>query len=243
MSDLRNVLFLIVTVMIIQVSGGLTGTQYPLGLDEMGVGPVGIGLTAALNALGYILGALTASAVIIRLGNVRVFCAAAAINAASVLSLSLVQDPLWWGLVRLLQGAAFAYMFVSIEGWLGAAVSAQARGNAMGLYHTGAKLALLVGPFLIAGKTALDPSGFVWAALFLIISLVPVCLSRQREPVVTDRGVMPFARLFALAPAALVGAAVSGLANTGTMALLPVYFGDFKPNGRRAPCRTGSSGA
>jgi MFS family permease len=214
--------------MAVQLAGGLTGIIATLGLNAMGVGPVAIGVTVAMNGIGYCIGSWTAPRALSAFGHIRLFAATSALNAIGMLTLYLVQEPLWWACFRLIQGLCFAYMFTSLESWLGAAAPKENRGNLVGLYHTVAKVSLMIGPFFIAGLKPLDPEVFIWASLFLTLSLVPVCLTRQvAPPEPAGRRAMSFAELYRLAPAALIGACVAGLANTGTTALLPLYFEGF----------------
>ena len=231
MSDTRNVFVLIVAVMILQVAGGLTTVLTPLGLEAMGTPPQAIGVIAALHAAGFMLGAWSAPRALSIFGNIRVFAAASAMNAVSVLSLSLVHDALFWAPVRVVMGVAFAFMFTSVESWLGSAVPEKSRGNVMGVYHTGAKLSLMLGPFFVAGLSPLDTRAYTWAALFLSLALVPVCLTRQQEPAPPERNPMPLGALYKLAPAAVFGALLAGIINTGTQSLLPIYFEGFDLGG------------
>ena len=227
MSDTRNVFVLILSVMIVQIAGGLLSMLTPLGLEAMGTGPQTIGVIAGFNAAGYMIGAWSAPRMLGQFGNIRLFAAASAMNAVAVLSLSLWHDAGFWAIARLVQGVAFAYMFTSIESWMGEAVPDKSRGNVMGIYHTGAKLSLMLGPFFVAGMSPLDSRAYVWAALFLTLALVPVCLTRQKEPSPPDSKSMPVSELFSIAPAAVIGVFLAGVINTGTLALLPIYFEGF----------------
>ncbi len=227
MQDTRNVFVLIVSVMILQIAGGLTGVLTPLGLEAMGTGPQTIGVIAGLHATGFMFGAWSATRALAMFGNIRLFAAASAINAVAVLSLSLWHEAAFWALIRIVMGIAFAYMFTSIESWLGEAVPEKSRGNVMGIYHTGAKLSLMIGPFFVAGLSPLDSRAYSWAAVFLTLALVPVCLTRQKEPAPPERKTMPVGSLYAMAPAAVWGVLLAGVVNTGTLALLPVYFEKF----------------
>lgn len=227
MTDTRNVFALILAVMILQVAGGLLSMLTPLGLEAMGTGPQTIGVIAALHAAGFMLGAWTSPRALALIGNIRLFAAAAAVTSAGALSLSLQHDQALWALVRIVQGVSFAYMFTSVESWLGQAVPERTRGNVMGVYHTAAKFSLMLGPFFVAGLSPLDSRAYSWAALFLTLALVPVCLTQQEQPATPDRTTMPLARLYGLAPAAVIGVALAGVVNTGTLALLPIYFEGF----------------
>lgn len=42
---------------------------------------------------------------------------------------------------------------------------------------------------------------------------------------------MPIGRLYKLAPAAVIGVMLAGVINTGTLALLPIYFESFSIGG------------
>ena len=138
MTDTRNVSAIILAVMILQIAGGLLGMLTPLGLEALGTSPQAIGGIAALYATGFMLGAWSAPAALASFGNIRLFAAAAAVTAAGSISLSLWYQPGYWALVRIVQGVSFAYMFTSVESWLGQAVPDKSRGSVMGIYHTGA---------------------------------------------------------------------------------------------------------
>ncbi len=231
MSGARSISFLIIAVMMVQLSGGLTSTLTPLALGELKTGPVAIGAIAALHAAGFVFGAWVAPQALRRFGNIRLYVIGGALLAASFLSLALIQQSAWWAVMRLVQGALFAFMFTSIESWLGAAAPPAKRGGLVGLYHTAAKVSLIVGPFCIAGLSALDTRAYIWAAFFFAFSLLPVCVTQQKEPPAPERKVMSFAELYRLAPAAVVAAVMSGVANTGMTSFLPDYFKDFALGG------------
>jgi len=223
MSAYRNVLVLIVAVGILQLAGGLLGVITPLGLTEMGLSPTLIGVVAALHAVGFMVGAATAPRGIALFGNIRVYSAAAAITAAAALSMALEVDPVFWAASRLVQGICFAWMFTSLESWLSSATPANRRGGVNGLYHVCAKAALMLGPFLAAGVSALSPEPILWCGIFLALSLVPVCTTRIVQPDAPATETMSSVALFRLAPAGLIGAFAAGLTNTGTTAMLPIF--------------------
>ena len=230
MADYRNVWALIAAAAFLQLGGGILGVVTPLGLETLGVSPTMIGLIAAGHAVGFMLGAWYSSNAIILFGNIRVFSAAAAVCGASVLAMQLALDPIGWTVMRVVQGAAFAWMFSSIESWLGATVSAKSRGSVSGFYHLIAKLALVLGPFFVAGLAPIDFRPYLWCGIFLVLSLLPVCLTRRGEPPPPGTEAFPLSRLFRLAPAAVIAVFLAGVINSGTMALLPIYAGVAMPD-------------
>ncbi|WP_084420725.1 MFS transporter [Henriciella litoralis] len=229
MADYRNVWALIAAAAFLQLGGGILGVVTPLGLETLGVSPGLIGLIAAGYAMGFMAGAYTASNAVLAFGNIRVFSAAAAVCGASVLFMQLALDPWGWTAVRIIQGGAFAWMFASIECWLGATVSPKSRGSVSGFYHLIAKVALVIGPFFVAGLAPLDFRPYLWCAIFLCLSLLPVCLTRRGEPPPPTSERMALRTLFNMAPGAVVAVFLAGLINSGTMALLPIYAGVALP--------------
>jgi len=223
MSHYRNVLALILGVAFLQLAGGLLGIITPLGLGDMGVDATQVGIVAALNAVGFMAGAATAPRAITLVGNIRVYSAAAAISASTILAMVLAMDPLAWSVLRLVQGVAFAWMFASVESWLSSATPATSRGGVTGFYHVVAKAALLVGPFFAAGVTALSSEPLICGAIFCALSLVPICLTRRDQPEPPRAEALSLAELYRLAPAAVIGVFAAGAINSGTVALLPLF--------------------
>ncbi|MEM5515743.1 MFS transporter [Henriciella sp. AS95] len=230
MADYRNVWVLIAAVVFLQLGGGVLGVVTPLGLETLGASPALIGAVAAGYAVGFMAGAWTSSNAIIAFGNIRVFSAAAAVCGSSVLAMQLALDPWGWSVIRVVQGAAFAWMFSSIESWLSSAVSPRSRGSVSGFYHLMSKVALVVGPFFVTGLAPIDFRPYLWCAIFLTLSLLPICLTRRGEPAPPSSESLPLTRLFQLAPAAVISVFLAGVINSGTMALLPIYAGIALPN-------------
>ena len=225
MADYRNVWVLIAAAALLQLGAGILGVVTPLGLEVLGVSPELIGGVAAGYAGGFMLGAWTAAQAIILFGNIRVFSAAAALCGASVLVMQLSLDPWSWTGMRILHGATFAWMFSSIESWLGATVSAKSRGSVSGFYHLIGKVALVAGPFFVVGHAPIDFRPYLWCTIFLCLSLLPVCLTRRGEPAPPGNEVLSIRRLIQIAPAAVISVFLAGLINSGTLALLPLYAG------------------
>ncbi len=240
MADYRNVWALILAVALLQLAGGALGVVTPLGLEALGVSPLPIGLIAALHAAGFMVGAATAPNLIVGVGNIRVFAAAAAATAAGALAMQLAQDPWAWTLIRFVQGVSFAWMFASAESWLTAATPAESRGGVTGVYHVAAKAALVIGPFFAAGLGPLAPQPYIWCGVFLALALMPVCLTRRNQPPPPSADPLPLMALARLAPAAVAGAFLAGVVNTGTLALLPVFAVILSPDLERGATEAGA---
>lgn len=243
MSAYRSAFSLICATWFLQLSGGILGIVTPLGLQSMGLGSVSIGLIAALHAAGYMAGAIYAPRFIVRVGHIRTFSAAAAICSIGALGLYMAPSALGWAIIRLVQGCAFVFMFTAAESWLGAAVEASKRGSVIGVYHVAAKAALFIGPLLIIGYSALQPENYILAGMFLTAALIPVCVTRQKEPANPVLQTLPLRSIIKVAPSAAVGVFLAGVINTGTLALLPIYAEAVAPDGFDTLAAVGSFAA
>ena len=118
-SLLRNVAALIAALTILQLAGGLLGARLPLSFTVEGHTRTEWGIVAAAYSAGFMMGAMLATTLLARIGNIRVYAACAAIFAVATLALHFTGDLWSWGLARMIAGIAVALMFAAIESWLG----------------------------------------------------------------------------------------------------------------------------
>ena len=226
MGDYRTIGVFLLAVWFIQLAGGIIGMVTPVALDQMNASSFMIGAIASVYSAGFMAGALLSPALIRRVGNIRAFAAAAATGAVTVHMMGVALDPLAWAPLRLLQGAAFAVMFAAVEGWMGGVVPQNRRGALIGVYHLVAKAALLLGPFLVFGTSALQTLPYTLTGIFMALALIAVCLTRQVEPIKAETPAGSFFTLTRVSVAGTLTVFMTGVINTGTLALLPVVVAE-----------------
>lgn len=224
----RNVFSLILAASLFQVAVGLLGVIVPISLVEAGYSKSVIGIIAGVYSAGFMAGAFYAPRLITDIGNIRTFSTAAGLSAVAILIMALYSDPYVWAVMRFVQGISIALMFASDESWMTEATPSEQRGTVIGIYHVAAKLALIIGPFFAVGQTSSDVQPFIWCAIFLIIALVPVGITRSIQPDPPDPDPFPISAMYRIAPAAVIGAFIAGFSNTGFLALLPIYADNTK---------------
>ena len=69
-----------------------------------------------------------------QVGHTRAFSALAAVAASAALLHLLVISPAVWIAARAVTGFCFAGLFIVVESWLNASVTAQTRGQILSLY-------------------------------------------------------------------------------------------------------------
>jgi MFS family permease len=229
MTVYRNVASLILAVMLLQAASGILSVSTPLALDAMQASALGVGIVAAVFSAGFMLGAWYAPDIVRKVGHIRGYSAAAAIYAAGILGMALAFDPVAWGLLRFAQGAASAVMFTAAESWIADSTPIQKRGGVMGLYQFLLKVAMSCGPLLIIDHAPEDTQPFVWAGLLMVLAVIPLCATQREQPVQPDREPLSLAKMMKIPPAALAGAIVAGIANTGVMSQMPLYGKELQP--------------
>lgn len=222
-SQLRNVAALILALTILQLSGGLLGARLPLGFTAAGHSRAEWGIVAAAFAAGFMMGAMLATTLLARVGNIRVYAACAAVFSVATLSLHFSSDILGWGIARMVAGVAVALMFAAIESWLSHSVIPRARGEVMSVYMVVTRVALAAGPFLAFGYAPISPEPWMIAAAIAALSMIPVCFTSTAQPEPPKAQPLALVEQFATAPAAVISAFGAGLVNGGVLALVPLY--------------------
>lgn len=238
MTHHRNVASLTLAVMLLQGAAGILSVSTPLALDHMGASALGVGLVAAVFSTGFMFGAWFAPDVVRRLGHIRSYAAAAAIYSAGILSMALAFDAYAWAGFRLAQGAASAVMFAAAESWIADATPRSRRGSVLGLYQVLIKLALAGGPLLVLDHAPEDVQPFVLSGLLMTLAVVPLSATRKAQPDPPAREAFSLRAIRRVAPAALAGALVAGIANTGVMSQLPLYAAALRPETAQASAAT-----
>jgi len=234
MTAYRNAASIIIAVMLLQAAAGVLSVSTPLALDHMGASALGVGIVAAVFSAGFMAGAWIAPDIVRRVGHIRAYSAAAAVYASGILGMALAFDPVAWGAMRCLQGVGSAVLYAAAESWLADSTPRAQRGAVMGFYQLLIKLAMAGGPLLVVDLAPEDLRPFIWAALLMILSLAPICLTRQAQPVLPERQPVSLSVVAQIPPAALAAALVAGIANTGVMSQLPLFAADLRPEAAQA---------
>lgn len=223
MSSLRAIASLIAAITILQAAQGLMGVYLPLAMHADGLQAAAIGFVGAMYSAGFMAGAWFGPTMLARVGHIRVFAASASIVTASTLTLFAASDPISWGLLRGIMGAAIALVFVAVDSWMSASVRREERGGAMGVYQVLTKAALTLGPFLAFGAPMEAAAPLMIAGALQALAVAPITLTTQPQPDPPRAQVLALRDQFNVAPAAVTAAFFAGFINAGVMTLAPLY--------------------
>ncbi|MBJ6126417.1 MFS transporter [Microvirga splendida] len=209
---------------LMQVGNTLQGTLLSVRGSIEQFTPTEIGAVAAAFWVGIVIGSLWAGRVIHQVGHTRAFSALAAVAASAVLLHLLVIGPGVWFAARAVTGFCFAGMYIVVESWLNASVTAQTRGQVLGFYGMTGLIAGIGGQMLLPAG---DPHGFrlfCFVAILISLALVPTALSRASAPAHAVSGKkINLMQLYQQSPFGVVAAVLCGITTSSFFALGPIW--------------------
>ncbi len=205
------------------VGNGLLSTLIALRGSLEGYSDQMLGLMGSAYFVGFVLGTWIVPPFIRRIGHIRAFNFFAAAIAAIMLLHSIIVSPWVWLVLRLFIGIALVGFYTVIESWLNTQAQPERRGQIFAFY-------MVVNMAAIASAQQFlhfaSPAGFILfsiAAMMVCLSVLPVASTRLPQPLISDVPRLTLSKIWSAAPAALLGALVSGLGMGTFWSLAPVY--------------------
>ncbi|MBB4265077.1 MFS transporter [Roseospira visakhapatnamensis] len=219
----RSVASLLLSVSIMFLGNGLLGTLLGVNLAAANIPSAISGLVMSGYFLGLVLGSLFAITVIHQVGHIRAFAAFASVFSAASLAHAFFTDPLFWGVLRVIEGFCVAGLLMCTESWLNEKATRETRGTILSLYMIATYLSQGGAQFLLQLG---DIAGYVLFALVSILlsmALVPVALTRVPGPAIPTPRRFGFVTLFRISPTGVMGCVASGLAMGALYGMGPLF--------------------
>jgi len=228
---MANVVFsltaLFVSLALLISGNAMLGTLVSLRLGLEGYAEVTIGLILACYSVGFVMGATWAGAVIRSVGHIRAFSTFAAVACAVTLLHPLLVSEYSWALMRLVMGFCLAGLMTVTESWINDRATNDSRGKLLGLYTINFYIASALGQLLVGISDPTHAVAFSVVAILVVLSLVPLSLTRGLVPAAPTQSVVLSAReLSRNAPAGVTGVLVAGVAVGAFVSLAPLYAMD-----------------
>jgi MFS family permease len=223
-SVLPTLIALLLGYALMQIGNTLQGTLLSVRGSIEHFSPAQIGAVGSAFWAGIVVGSLWAGRVIWQVGHTRAFAALAAIAASVALMHLLVISPIVWIAARAVTGFCFAGLFIVVESWLNASVTARTRGQVLSIYGMTGLIAGIGGQMLLPTG---DPAGFrlfCFVAILICLALVPTALSRAIAPAhaVSDSRIN-LMQLYRQSPFGVVAAVLCGMTTSSFFALGPIW--------------------
>ncbi len=208
---------------ILLIGHGLQGVLVPVRADIEGFGTDAIGAFGAVYFLGFLVGCWLGPRLILRVGHIRGYAAAAAVGALAILAMSLTPNLWSWLLARFLIGVALSGLYMIIESWLNDSAPQPQRGQIFAIYMIVNFVAIAIGQLLLAAGDPATMVLFTLAGMAFVLSMIPVSLTRSTQPAALAQVDIDLRGLWQVSPVAMAGAVLCGAAHGGFWMLAPVF--------------------
>lgn len=214
---------LLAGVALLLFGSGLLGTLIAIRGGFEGFSAQTIGLITSGYFVGFLIGTHIAPPLIRRIGHIRAFAFYAAACASLTLLHALIVAPTPWLILRVLTGIALVGLYTVIESWLNAQAPNDRRGQVFAIYMAVNLFALAAGQQLLRLYPPEAFALFALVAMLISAAVLPVTWTRLAQPPTPPVSRLGMRRLYGEAPAAAVGAVLSGLAMSAFWGLMPVF--------------------
>lgn len=222
-SPLLSVTALLCSVVLLVFGTNLQGVLLPIRLQLDGASMARVGLLSSGWSVGFMVACLSVGRLVTAVGHVRTFAALAALSGSTALLMLPLQQPPAWIALRVVIGFCYGGLALIIESWLNERATRSARGGIFAAYMTANLVASLAGTLSF---TRLDPRGpmpFVIMVAAVVMSIVPVALTRSPVPKPTRPFSIHLGELFAISPSGVSGCFAAGLVSGAVGGLGPTF--------------------
>jgi MFS family permease len=220
---LSNAWALLLGMLLLLLGNGLQGTLLGIRGSIEGFDAATMSVVMSAYYLGFLAGSWRATAMIRRVGHVRVFAALASLISAAFILYVAAPNPVVWALMRLLVGFCFAGVYVVAESWLNGSTTNENRGQALSLYMIVQMLGIIAAQGLL---NLGDPSGytlFILMSVLVSVSFAPILLTVSAAPAFQTTKRMTLFQLYRISPLGCVGTFLLGGVFAGTFGMAAVF--------------------
>lgn len=214
---------LFLSVILLQLSSGGVGPLDALSGIALDFTTTQIGLLGSAHFVGFFIGCWWAPRLMGSVGHSRAFAAFTAAGTIGLMLHMLIIDPWAWTLMRVATGCCVAGCYTVIEAWLQSKVTNATRGRTMGTYRIVDMTASLMAQLVIS---VLEPASYVSyniLALFCCAALIPLTLTRVRQPETPAAPRLRPKLLIECSPLAAAGVLVAAVSSASFRMVGPLY--------------------
>lgn len=213
----------LVAVFVMIAGNGLMNTLVPLRATLEGFAASDIGLIGSSYFIGMLAGSWATPIIVRQAGHVRAFAAYAAVVAVAALAFPIVVSPAPWMVARGLVGFCFAGLYAIVESWISVKAGPTHRGRMLGLYNIANFSGSAAGQQTLRFMDAKDFGAFSAAASFLMLSLIPMAVTKAEPPPLPPKGQLRIRELYRSSIISIVTIVLLGFANGSFWSIVPAY--------------------
>jgi MFS family permease len=202
---------------------GLLGTALGVRAAAEGFPDAVTGLVMTAYFAGFILGTYVCPGIVHRVGHIRAFAVFAAMAGVFAFAHAMVVHPLAWGILRLFTGVCLVGLYLVVESWLNSVTPNTQRGHVLATYMTVTLIAMALGQYLLLIDPAAGIKTFGIAGALFSLGLIPVAITRLREPEPVGVPHLRLAHLLAVSPLGVSAALAAGMGTSAFWGMGAVF--------------------
>lgn len=227
LSKIVSIYSLLLAIAILLLGSGLLGTALGVHAGMLGFSGITIGVIMSAFFIGYIIGSYFCPDLISQVGHIRAFSVFAAFGTVSVIAHGLIVDPVPWWFLRIITGISMVGLYLVIESWLNTLSTHDNRGKVFSFYIMVTLLSLGIGQYLILVYGAGTLATYALCAIFFVLALIPISVTRLTPPTPVATPKLIIRRLLKISPLGMAGSAATGLSNGAFWGLGALYAHDL----------------
>lgn len=207
---------------LLYTGNGLFITSAGVMLFNLKVDAFLIGVVNASFFAGVAIGAIFSIKILQRVGHIRSFCFFAALYGLGILAHTLNDNVYCWIVFRVFLGFGDSGLLMIIESWLNEKSESSFRSRVLSFYSLSFYFSYLVSTLLLSLNMSML-NVFLISSIFLFLSLIPISLTKIKEPQIPTAKRVDFPKLSSIVPLALLGSFISGITLNGFFTMSSVY--------------------
>ena len=223
LSKIHSIFSLLLAIGILLIGNGLLGTALSIHAGIEGFSDMVTGIIMSAFFIGFVIGSYLCPRLISEVGHIRAFSVLAAFGSVSVIIHGLIVDPIVWWFLRIISGISMVGLYLVVESWLNTLIPSQYRGKIFSVYVSVTLFSLGLGQYLILFYGAGVIATYALCAIFFMLALVPISITRLPQPTQVDVPKLILRRLISISPLGAAGALVTGLGNGAFWGLGALY--------------------
>ncbi|MEL6287719.1 MAG: MFS transporter [Pseudomonadota bacterium] len=214
---------LFLSIFLLQLSSGAVGPLDAISGLSQGFTRAEVGLLGSAHFVGFFVGCWWAPRLLGTVGYSRTFAAFTALGAIGLLAHMLVVDARAWALMRVASGVCVAGCYTVIEAWLHAKVTNETRGRATGVYRVVDISGALVAQLMVGVLPPASYAAYNILAILCCASLIPLTLTRLKQPETPSAPRLHPSLAFRLSPLAAFAVMIAGMTSGAFRMVGPIY--------------------
>ena len=223
-STINSILSLLVSFGILSIGHGLNNNLLNIRSLIENYSEITIGIMNSFYFLGFIIGVRIGSEYIHKVGPVRTFAALISIISTISLIHALVINPIIWIILRLIYGICIAGAYVVIESWLNSLSGKENRGRILSIYMIVNFSGLFLCQILLNRELVETFTLFAIVSILASISIVPLILSKVRQPEYQDQETLSIKKLYKNSPLSIIGILANAISASAFWSFGAIYM-------------------